>query len=133
MSMWTHIIGVLYIDTCEVMEKEELKKFVEDKLANAPKITGSEENTSYYVNVLNGSNFSTSEIVSGAIVNKEYQTCVAITLIGDLRDREREFTEAELEMFIDYIKDAFAMVRDYSICIDDEKECVNMRFEGLIS
>ena len=95
MSMWTHIVASIDVDT--FIESDTIKEDVEKMLEKAPKITGSEGPADVFVNVRSGSNISSED------GNHDYQTLVAITVIGDLRDREKHQTEKEWETFKDFI------------------------------
>lgn len=104
MSNWTHIIGSLYIET--YTERKNIKKYVENILKDAPKITGSEDDTNIFVNPLSGYNVSSyKENKNGEFLT--YQTCVCISLAGDLRDRDMSKTEEEFEEFIKFISSKF--------------------------
>ncbi len=128
MSRWTHVVGCLYVDT--YTEKKDIKGYVEKLLSKAPKITGSERDCDIFVNPLSGHNtsvgmdcehcphFKDAELnEDGKIVaiecdaednfkcpTGEYQTCVAITIIGNLRDRDVYRTTKEIDDFIRYIQ-----------------------------
>lgn len=128
MSHWTHIIAAIDIDTYH--EDKDIKSYVENILANAPKITGSEGPADVFVNVKSGHNHWTGHDCNvcqfkDTIVHfpKEeggghecyapadfkcptgkYQTRVVITVLGDLRDRERWRTRDEWAAFKDYVK-----------------------------
>lgn len=47
MSQWTHILGVIRIDTHK--EKKDIEEFVKEKMNDAPKITGSERDAYIYI------------------------------------------------------------------------------------
>ena len=102
MSNWTHIVGCLYVKTCE--QEKDIKKYVESKLKSAPKITGSEKNADIFVNALSGYNLSTWDDDDNKIT---YQTCVAITIIGDLRDTFIEQTISETRAFLNFVDEEF--------------------------
>ena len=104
MSMWTHVTGCIYLDT--MVTKRNIKKYVENILKNAPLITGSEQNADVFINPLNG--YNTSIYNSQSI--KNFQTCVGITIVADLRDREIEETREEIENFLDFIRDNFLII-----------------------
>ena len=104
MSNWTHIIGSLYVET--YTERKNIKKYVENVLKEAPKITGSEDDTDIFVNQLSGYNVSSWKTDKNDNF-LHYQTCVCITLAGDLRDRCMKQTEDEFKEFIKFIKDKF--------------------------
>lgn len=120
MSHWTHIVGVMHVDT--YVEVDDIKAYVEDKLKNAPKITGSEEDAAVFVNPEPGYNISISCDCDRCdykhtIENYEdgsygccapddyvcprgkYQSRVIITVYGDLRDRMRAQTRKEWNDF----------------------------------
>ena len=123
MSSWTHIVASLHIDTN--IEDHEIKKVVESMLSKAPKITGSEEDADIFVNTLSGHNTWTSfdckacqyketvEITGEGLLcncpdnfhcpSGEYQTRVVITVVGDLRDRQKKQTQREYQRFKKYI------------------------------
>lgn len=120
MSYWTHIVGVMHIDTYE--EVDDVQKLVEEALKDAPQITGSEGPAAVFVNPEPGYCIHTSfdcrrcpykdtvkhsaefgfkcdspkgfECPSG-----EYQTRAIITVCGDLRDRMRAETRKEWNAF----------------------------------
>lgn len=125
MSMWTHIVGAIYVDTFR--KDENIKEWVENQLKEAPKITGSEQDADIFVNVLSGHNTwsscdcehckygeSVTHLEEGGFQcdaeegyncpEGKYQTCVVITIVGDLRDRTEEQTKMELDKFLKYIK-----------------------------
>jgi hypothetical protein len=131
MSCWTHIVAVFDVDT--YIEDKNIKEIVEGKLANAPKITGSERNADVFVNVKGGHNVWTNcdckicphketliyegQTKSGlgseysckpdegfVCPEGKYQTRVVITIVGDLRDREKETTKEEYKAFLKYLK-----------------------------
>lgn len=109
MSNWTHIVGALYIETGEL--HKDIKKYVKKQLKDAPKIRGSERDVDIFINELSGYNVWTSK--------GEYQSCVCISIIGDLRDADMQSTEKELNDFIYFIKTKF-YIRDSSIKIYEE-------------
>ena len=49
----------------------------------------------------------------------QYQSCIIISIQGDLRDKDGETTKEEFINFLNYIKAKY-IVRDYSINIEDE-------------
>lgn len=144
MSHWTHITACLSVETGIIAKRPELRQKLKKYLKNAPKITGSEGDADVYVNIQRGHNFFTSrdcerciykdtirdikvdgedwiecDAPTGHDCSAEYQTCVVISVQGDLRDREKEQTQKEWEKFLKYIeKDN--LVRDYSINIEGE-------------
>lgn len=143
MSKWTHITACLSVDTFITENKLELKKRVKDFLKNAPKITGSEQDADIFVNVLSGHDFYIScdcdhckyesslkktVTAEGHIYTEcnapknyncsaEYQTRIAITIQGDLRDRTRKQTQKEFKEFLKYINTMYT-VRNYSVNIE---------------
>lgn len=137
MSRWTHISGCLYVDTHT--EDKDIENIVKKLLKKAPEITGSERNADVFVNVLSGHNSWTNcdcehceymntivHLEEGGFQCKaprdyecpegKYQTCVAITLIGDFRDRDGDITRNEVEAFIRYIQE-FGFDIDYSTVV----------------
>lgn len=123
MSYWTHIVGVLHIDTFK--ETHDLKNVLEDALNAAPKITGSEQDANIFVNIPEGHNVWTSCDCAScefkdtirhyddgfecdapehySCPSGEYQTRAVITVQGDLRDRMRSQTKKEWNAFHRYI------------------------------
>lgn len=139
MSWWTHITACLSVDTGLAEPRGHVKKVITKELKEAPKITGSERDADVFVNVQSGSNFWISEdcdhcpydntrefTESGGYTcegpddfkcpRAEYQTCVTISIQGDLRDRTKEQTQAEFDEFLKFIKQRYYL-RDYSINI----------------
>lgn len=125
MSLWTHVVAAYYIDTYK--QDKNIKDYVEKLLENSPKITGSEGNADVFVNVKNGHNVWMSGDCHACpyektIVNLDeggftceaeegfkcpegkYQTCVVITVVGNLRDKMKEKTKKELREFERYLK-----------------------------
>ena len=123
MSNWVHIIGALYVETYK--ERKNIKKYVENVLKDAPKITGSEEDVNIFVNVLSGYNL-TSYKNDGSSIN--YQTCICITLAGDLRDRTIDVTEQEYNDFLKFIEEKFAII-DSSVKMYEEYSEVTKLFQ----
>ena len=124
MSYWTHIIGVLHVDT--YIEHDNIAEYVEDILKNAPKITGSEGDADIFVNQQSGYCIFTScdcnrceykdtiqFVDTGGFVceapddykcpSGKYQTRVVITVCGDLRDRMQSETKKEWNAFHQYL------------------------------
>ena len=123
MSHWTHIVASLYIDTS--IEDHEIEKTTEKMLKKAPRITGSEGDADIFVNKLSGHNIwtgfdcticqykETAKITGEGLVcgcpddfhcpSGEYQTCVVITIAGDLRDRQKKQTQKEYQRFKKYV------------------------------
>ncbi len=136
MSYWTHIVAVIDIDTCH--DDKNIKGYVENILANAPKITGSEGPADVFVNVKSGHNHWTSCDCQACgykdtikhypdgyecaapdgfqCPEGEYQTRVAITILGDLRDRERWRTRDEWTAFKAYVKTHLGQGYDFRNC-----------------
>lgn len=142
MSCWTHITACLSVETGIIEKQRELIKAVKNYIyaKTAPKITGSEHDVDFFVNIPSGHNFYTSRDCSHCKYNDtitwiakgeftceapneykckggEYQTCVVISIQGDLRDRTKDETQAEFDKFLEYIKKKF-LVRDYSVNIE---------------
>jgi hypothetical protein len=128
MSAWTQIVAALDVDT--FIHSNNLKDDIEVILKDAPKITGSEGNADVFVNVLSGYNVFTGcdcdRCEHGDTVKElddgrfncdadddyecpygRYQTRVAITVIGSLRDRYEEETKKEYEEFVRFVDDKF--------------------------
>ena len=105
MSCWTHIVGSLYVET--YTKRKNIKKYVEKILQDAPKVTGSEEDMTIFVNSLPGYNVSSWKRNKDNTDWETYQTCVCISLAGDLRDRQLPQTEEEFNDFIKFIKQKF--------------------------
>lgn len=126
MSMWTHIIASIDVDT--YIKSKNLKKDVEKLIKNAPKITGTEGNADIFVNVLSGYSMSTSCDCFRCKYGKtvvyhseggfscdadenyecpygEYQTRVVITVVGDLRNREKNRTDKEWNSFYNFVSE----------------------------
>lgn len=140
MSHWTHIVAAIDIDTCR--QDKNIKEYVENILANAPKIKGSEGPAAVFVNVLPGHNHwigcdcnscewkdtivhFTEEEGGGfgcdapdgfQCPEGEYQTRVVITVIGDLRDREPEQTRQDWHAFRDYVRAEVGHGYDFRNC-----------------
>lgn len=126
MSMWTHIVAAIDCET--YIHSNVIKADVEKLLEDAPTITGSEGSADVFVNVLSGHNIWTNcdckhckyqdtiqhDKENGGFCcgcpdgyecpEGEYQTRVVITVVGDLRDRMRNTTEAEWQEFKTYIE-----------------------------
>lgn len=139
MSSWTHITSCLSIETGLTQPKSVLKKIMMKELREAPKITGSEKCADVFVNVKSGSNFWTSSDCNRCPFGEtaewskekgyeceapedykcpsgEYQSCVVISVQGDLRDRSPDQTQEEFDEFLKYLRKRY-YVRDYSINI----------------
>lgn len=125
MSRWTHIAACIYLETN--IRSKYIKDVIEQELIKAPKITGSEGPADIFVNPLSGHNLYTSidclhcphndklvNILHGEIICEhpddftcpegEYQTSVCISIIGNLRDRDRKRTRKEYDNFIKWLK-----------------------------
>lgn len=123
MSFWTHIVGVMHVET--YAEVDDIKAYVEKALKGAPKITGSEMDASVFVNIEPWHNVSTN-CDCGRCQYKEtlkfyddgfecdapdgyrcpygeYKTRAVITVQGDLRDRMKQRTKKEWNEFHRYI------------------------------
>lgn len=140
MSSWTHITSCMSVDTYKVCKN--LKKSVKSYLRDAPKITGSEGDADIFVNIQNGYNYWTNydcehyryrftlrddpdddcmnicDAPDDHDCSAGYQTCVVISIQGDLRDRTKEQTQKEFDAFLKYIEDRY-LIRDYSINIEE--------------
>ena len=117
MSRWTHITSCMSVDTC-IENKKRIKKSIIDYINNAPKITGSESDAEVYVTLQRGYNISSwKQDKKGDFI--QYQSCIIISIQGDLRDKDGETTKEEFIDFLNYIKKEY-IVRDYSINIEDE-------------
>ena len=143
MSMWTHITACLSVDTCWNKTRQEMRKELRSILKMAPKITGSERDADVFVNIQSGYNTSVScdcahcEYGSSVLYSHseegwtcdgpkgydcpdgKFQSCVVISIQGDLRDRMKEQTQREFDEFKEFIKTYF-IIRDYSINIEGE-------------
>lgn len=144
MSCWTHITACLSVETYMVEKKPELRKRIKQFLKDAPKITGSEGPADIFINIRSGYNFYTNwdcehcrykDSLHDVIKNgkeyqecdapenhdcsAEYQTCVVISIQGDLRDRIKDQTQKEFDNFMKYLTTKF-YVRDYSLNIEGE-------------
>ena len=144
MSCWTHITACFSVDTFIQDPPEKLIKQVEDYLKDAPKITGSESDADIFINVQSGHNYWTNydcehckyqstqrEVIvdgkdylecdapDGHDCSAEYQSCIVISIQGDLRDRSKAQTKEEFKQFYKYIKKEY-MIRDYAVNIEGE-------------
>lgn len=111
MSCWTHITACLSIDTNIIDKKPQVLKQVNTYLENAPKITGSESNATIFVNMQKGYNIAGSD--------GKFQTCVVISIQGDLRDRTQAQTQQEFYTFFNYVRNKYH-VRDYAMNIESD-------------
>jgi len=142
MSQWTHITACISVDTCYEEPRREVVRLVKTDLVTAPKITGSEHDANIFINVIGGYNSWTScdcdhckkygatrkETAEGFECDApdnykckkgQYQSQVAISIQGDLRDRTKIETEKEFQKFFEYIANKY-IIRDYSINIEGE-------------
>lgn len=133
MSNWTHIAACIYLETD--IRSNNIEVVMKNILDKAPQITGSEGSADIFINVLSGSNefvgadcshcpfghtkknlpkggFSCLSPVEYECEEGEYQTSVAVTIIGDLRDRTKEETKKEYNTLIKWLKE-----RNFSIRI----------------
>ena len=123
MSYWTHIVGVMHVETYK--EVDDIVAYVEESLKDAPVITGSERDASVFVNREPGHNVSTDFDCRRCVYNHtlkyyddgfdcdspedhccpwgEYQTRAVITIQGDLRDRMKKQTKKEWNDFHRYV------------------------------
>ena len=123
MSFWTHIVGVMHVETYQ--EVDDIKAYAEESLKEAPLITGSESDAAIFVNPEPGHNISTSADCARCEFGKtaraedgywvcdaeddyhcphgDYQSRVVITVYGDLRDRMRKQTKKEWNEFHRYV------------------------------
>lgn len=123
MSRWTHIVGVLHVDT--YAEVDDIKQYIERALKGAPRITGSEGDATIFVNPEPGYCMSTNRdcnrceykntlaeykgcVTCAAPKNYvcpdgDYQSRAIITIFGDLRDRTKDQTKAEWKAFKKFI------------------------------
>lgn len=132
MSRWTHIVAVLYVET--FTEDKNIGNRVKRLIAAAPAITGSEADADIFVNPLSGYNTTISRncneceyLISNEspwceapesydCPTSEYQTVVAITIVGDLRDREITQTQQEYLDFKKYIEQTIGYDIFYDTC-----------------
>ena len=152
MSRWTQVTGCLYIETH--LERKDIVEHIKSLIDIAPKITGSEKDVDIFVNALTGYNTSTNcdcehcEYGKTRVFQKkgqftcdadnnykcpdgEYQTCVAVTIVGDLRDRDIRATCCEVTDFVQYLQETYNFDIDYySIIIkDDSAGCYRMQID----
>lgn len=145
MSCWTHITACFSVETGVMKKRADLKKEVQKTLNQAPKITGSEGDADIFVNIQNGSNWFISHDCEHCkykntlkrIVDEEgheyeecdgpddyecsaeYQTCVVISIQGDLRDRISTKTQSEFDDFVKFLNKHFT-IRDYAYNIEGD-------------
>lgn len=142
MSSWTHITSCMSVDThhCSKNLVEEVKEY----LKNAPEIYGSERNADIFINLQGGYNcwfshdcdhceyqdtlrdvkdgdneYEECDAPEGYDCSSEYQTCVVISIQGDLRDTTKEETHANFEKFKSYVEAKY-LIRDYSINVEGD-------------
>lgn len=138
MSMWTHVIGAIHIDTYRQMDNIELFDELTDMLRNAPKITGSEGNCQISVVIDEGSDLWVSHDCHRCPQHSidedscdapddfkcpsgEYSTRASILLCGDLRDCRIDDTAEEVNAFVEWVENNFS-IRNMSIKIEGETE-----------
>lgn len=94
MSIWSHIHGVIEVETFGRTSAEAMY-FAQTVVDHLPRIDGSEGPVEFYLNLKRGHNCSSSadeNMVQSNLYNEyyfktfEHQSCVLITLQGDLRD-----------------------------------------------
>ncbi len=150
MSQWTHIVATLDVET--YIEDVNIKDRVSEMLERAPRITGSEQNADVFINVLNGYNVHADDCrdckyKNTIIVHEnnsfsceaeegyecpeyEYQTRVVITVVGDLRDRDKKTTGKEYKKFVDFIKkDCDFIVENQTVKIIDDNDLCKMIYK----
>ena len=123
MSVWSHIVGVIHIDTHK--QVDNIEKFVRDALKSAPKITGSEGNATIFVNaepgysvsvyrdcrhceyndtiIRDSDGFSCDAPEEHHCPTRKYQTRAVVTVHGDLRDRTKKTTKKQWNAFQRFI------------------------------
>lgn len=122
MSYWTHIVGILHVDT--YLNEDDIASVVQKALEGAPRITGSEGPAEIFVNAEPGycvwigcdcfrcehyggkcetGGFWCSAPEGFRCPSGKYQTRVIISVQGDLRDRMRAQTRKEWNAFHRYI------------------------------
>lgn len=95
MSIWSHVHGIIEVDTCGLTSAEAMY-FAQTVVDHLPRIDGSEGPVEYYLNLKKGHNcfgntdenrnFTNLYTPGSYSKSIEYQSCVIITLQGDLRD-----------------------------------------------
>ena len=142
MSHWTHIVSCISLDTGIEEKEEDLIKAVKECLSKAPKITGSEADADIFVNVLSGYNtsiygdcdhcpykdtlvdlgdsYECAAPKGSHCPDNKYQTCIIISIQGDLRDRLPEQTQKEFDKFLKYIENNFPYIDNYTVNIEGE-------------
>ncbi len=113
MSYWTHIVASMHVETG--IQSDNMKSVIEEKLKEAPKITGSEGPADVFVNIPSGYNFY--GVCDGKRI--KYQTRAVITINGDLRDRLENDTCSEFDDFVKFIKeDCDYRIRNITVNIE---------------
>lgn len=141
MSRWTYITACISADTCLDESKSEIRKRVKKVLKTAPKITGSERDADIFINFQSGYNTSIGKDCNhckfGASVtcledggfscdgpddyicpDSKYQTCIVMSVQGDLRDRTKQQTIKEFNDFLAYLEKYF-LIRNYSVNVEE--------------
>lgn len=117
MSRWTHITSCMSVDTC-IENRKRVKKSIINYINKAPKITGSEHDAEVYVTLQRGYNISSwKQDKKGDFI--KYQSCIVVSIQGDLCDKDGISTKEEFINFLNYIRKEY-IIRDYSINIEDE-------------
>ena len=140
MSNWTHITACLSVETD--IEDKNILSIVKDYIDKAPKITGSEGDAAVFINQTDrhniwysadcknceygntiihhskeeGGGYSCDADIDYKCPNGTYNTCVVISIQGDLRDREENETREEFEKFKEYIEKEYE-IRDFAVNI----------------
>ena len=140
MSMWTHITACISVETG--IEEKDIRRRVRSYISKGPKITGSEMDADIFINVPSGHNvwmsadcdhcpyghtrkwvgkgeFECTHPDSYKCQSGEYQTCVVISIQGDLRDRMESETKKEFDEFLSYLKKKY-YIRDYAVNIEGD-------------
>lgn len=114
MSLWTHVVGAIHANFYAESTEEAWDNALLI-LKDAPKVTGSEGDMQTFVHPLDG--YNNSEYNNGE--DRQWQTCMVVSLVGDLRDRTIEQTNQELKAFLDYVKDSPCFMRGLSVTVTD--------------
>lgn len=114
MSLWTHVVGAIHANFYAESTEEAWDNALLI-LKEAPKVTGSDGNMQTFVHPLDG--YNNSEYNDGE--GRHWQTCMVVSLVGDLRDRTIEQTNQELKTFLDYVKDSACFMRGLSVTVTD--------------
>ena len=69
--------------------------------------------------IKDGEEYSECDAPDGHDCSAQFQTCVVISIQGDLRDREKPQTQREFVDFLNYIKGSY-IVRDYSVNVEGD-------------